>query len=172
MNAQEQFSKAYDEYSDAIFRHCYLRVRDRELAKDLMQETFIKAWKYYAEDEAEKINNLKAMLYKIASNLIIDHSRRPASKRIESLEDLTELGLEPGEDRQQNLKNELDAKEALKALSHLKEEYREILLLRYLSDLSVKQTAQALSISENLVSVRLNRALQELRKTMKSYERH
>jgi RNA polymerase sigma-70 factor (ECF subfamily) len=170
MKAQEQFAKAYDQHADAIFRHCYLRVYDRELARDLMQETFTKAWKYYAESE-EEIENLKALLYKIATNLIIDHSRRPASKNTESLEDLVEIGLEPGEDRSESLNDELDAKEALKVLSYLKEEFREILMLRYLSDLSIKQTAQALSISENLVSVRLNRALQELRKHMKTYER-
>jgi RNA polymerase sigma-70 factor (ECF subfamily) len=170
MKAQEKFAKAYDQHADAIFRHCYLRVYDRELARDLMQETFTKAWKYYAESE-EEIENLKALLYKIATNLIIDHSRRPASKNTESLEDLVEIGLEPGEDRSESLNDELDAKEALKVLSYLKEEFREILMLRYLSDLSIKQTAQALSISENLVSVRLNRALQELRKHMKTYER-
>ena len=169
MQPQEQFAKAYDQHADAIFRHCCLRVYDRELAKDLMQETFMKAWKYYsepAEGEPKKreIENLKALLYKIATNLIIDHSRRPSSKQSTSLEDLMEAGFEPGEDKSDKLKDELDAKDALKILDNIKEDYREVLVLRYFNDLSLKQTAEALGISENLVSVRLNRALQELKK--------
>ena len=171
MQPQEQFAKAYDQHADAIFRHCCLRVRDRELAKDLMQETFMKAWKYYSEGEGEKIENIKALLYKIATNLIIDHSRRPSSKQSASLEDLVEAGFEPGEDRSDKLKDELDAKDALKILDNIKEDYREVLILRYFNDLSLKQTAEALQISENLVSVRLNRALQELKKHFKAYER-
>lgn len=171
MQPQEQFAKAYDQHADAIFRHCCLRVRDRELAKDLTQETFMKAWKYYSEGEGEKIENLKALLYKIATNLIIDHSRRPSSKQSASLEDLVEAGFEPGEDRSDKLKDELDAKDALKILDNIKEDYREVLILRYFNDLSLKQTAEALQISENLVSVRLNRALQELKKQFKAYER-
>lgn len=170
MQAQEIFAEAYDQHADAIFRHCYLRVYDRELARDLTQETFMKAWNHYGETE-EKIENLKSLLYKIATNLIIDHSRRPSSKKSASLEDMVEMGMEPGEDRSAKLKDELDAKDALKVLEHIKEEYREVIMLRYFSDLSLKQTAEALGINENLVSVRLNRALQDLRKHLRTYER-
>jgi len=170
MDAQEIFAEAYDQHADAIFRHCYLRVYDRELARDLTQETFMKAWNHYGETE-EKIENLKSLLYKIATNLIIDHSRRPSSKKSASLEDMVEMGVEPGEDRSAKLKDELDAKDALKVLEHIKEEYREVVMLRYFSDLSLKQTAEALGINENLVSVRLNRALQDLRKHLRTYER-
>lgn len=170
MQAQEIFAEAYDAHADAIFRHCYLRVYDRELARDITQETFMKAWKHYGESE-EKIENLKSLLYKIATNLIIDHSRRPSSKKTDSLEDMVEAGSEPGEDRSDKLKDELDAKDALKVLEHVKEEYREVVMLRYFSDLSLKQTAEALGINENLVSVRLNRALQDLRKHLRTYER-
>ncbi len=172
MQAQEKFAKAYDEHADAIFRHCYLRVYDRELAKDIMQETFMKAWNHYGEMEGEKIENLKSLLYKIATNLIIDHSRKPSSKKTDSLDDMVEAGFEPGEDHSEKHKDELDAKEALKKLAYLKEEYREVLTLRYFNDLSLKQTAEILGISENLVSVRLNRALQELRKHFRTYERN
>jgi DNA-directed RNA polymerase specialized sigma24 family protein len=41
---EEQFLQAYEEYADAIFRHCAMRISDRERGKELMQETFLKAW--------------------------------------------------------------------------------------------------------------------------------
>ncbi len=166
MKPHEKFTEVYDEYSDAIFRHCYLRVYDRELAKDIMQETFMKAWKYMVD--GNKIDNVRALLYKIATNLIIDQSRRPGYKKVDSLEDLMEAGIEPGLEaksasEEKRLQEELDAKDAMKILKHTKDSYREVLLLRYIDDLSVKQIAKMLGISENLVSVRLNRALSDLR---------
>ena len=165
MQSHEKFTAVYDEYADAIFRHCYLRVYDRELAKDIMQETFMKAWKYMAQ--GNKVDNVRALLYKIATNLIIDHSRRPGYKKTDSLEDLLEAGIEPGMEttgtEEKRLQDELDAKDAMKILDHIKDSYREVLILRYIDDLSVKQIAVSLGISENLVSVRLNRALSDLR---------
>jgi len=161
MDAEDQFTKVYDQYADAIFRHCLLRIYDRDLAMDLMQETFLKAWKYLSE--GNKVDNVRALLYKIATNLIIDHVRKPSTKRVDSLEELLESGFEPGEDRTESTKNELDAQDALKILTQTSDSYREVLLLRYLEDLSVKQIATTLGISENLVSVRINRALEDLR---------
>ena len=70
----EAFTKAYDELSDAIFRHCWFRIGDRERAKDLMQETFTKSWQYISR--GEKVDNLKAFLYRVANNLIIDEYRK------------------------------------------------------------------------------------------------
>lgn len=168
---QQKFEEAYEKYSDAIFRHCFMRVYNRELAKDLMQETFMKTWKYYEEHGEAGIEHLKALLYKIATNLIIDHSRKQSSKRVDSLEDMVELGIEPGEDKSSRLKDEIDAKDAIKVLANIKSDYREVLELRYLNDFSIKETAKILSISENLVSVRLNRALQELKNHFKHHER-
>src|SRR5438045_2414242 len=80
---QQEFLKAYDEYADAIFKHCYFRVSSRTKAEDLTQETFMKAWHYFAEGSV--IENVKALLYRIATNLIIDEYRR---KKEESLENL------------------------------------------------------------------------------------
>jgi RNA polymerase sigma-70 factor (ECF subfamily) len=63
---QKEFEKAYDLYADAIFRHCYLRVSDRELAKDLMQETFMKTWEYLAS--GKDIDDVRPFLYRTALN--------------------------------------------------------------------------------------------------------
>src|SRR5579863_136343 len=71
---EKEFLEAYQHYADAIYRHCYFRVYNKELAEDLTQETFIKTWKYITE--GKEIKNLKAFLYKVAVNLIIDNSRK------------------------------------------------------------------------------------------------
>jgi len=83
---EEDFATAYDLYADAIFRHCYFRVNDREKAVDLMQETFMKTWEYLAS--GKKVTNLRAFLYRSANNLIVDQARRAKLRQEDSLEDM------------------------------------------------------------------------------------
>src|SRR3989344_7747615 len=72
--SEKEFLDAYEQHADAIYRHCYFRVYNEDLAKDLSQETFIKTWKYVTE--VKEIKNIKAFLYRVAVNLIIDNSRK------------------------------------------------------------------------------------------------
>ena len=48
-NVEKEFLAAYDEHSDALFRHCLIRVRDRDTAKDIVQEAFSRTWVYLSE---------------------------------------------------------------------------------------------------------------------------
>ncbi|MBX4200907.1 RNA polymerase sigma factor, partial [Candidatus Parcubacteria bacterium] len=82
---QQEFLDAYKQHADAIYRHCYFRVYNKDLAEDLTQETFIKTWKYIVE--GKKVDNIKAFLYRVAVNLIIDHSRK---KKALALDDVKE----------------------------------------------------------------------------------
>lgn len=159
---QNAFIQAYDRYADAIYRHCLFRTGDADRAQDLMQDTFIRAWKYVAE--GREIDHLRALLYKIANNLIIDNAKR--SKKTVSLEDLHEKGFDPGMDETQRLHHRLDAESALAFLPQLKKSYQEMLVLRYVDEFSPKEIAQILGKSENLVSVTLHRALSQLRKIL------
>ena len=160
---EKQLINAYDELADALFRHCYFRVGDREKAKDLLQETFAKTWQYLAE--RGKIDNLRAFLYRVATNLIIDLFRK---KRPEiSLEDLKERGFEIGSNADKKLRNEVAGKEALLFLRKLKPEYREVIIMRYIDDLSLKEIAEILNDTENNVSVRIHRGLKQIRELLK-----
>ena len=51
---EKEFLDAYQQYADAIYRHCFFRVYNRDLAQDLTQETFIKTWKYISEGKEIK----------------------------------------------------------------------------------------------------------------------
>lgn len=158
---QDEFLKAYEAYSDAIFRYCYFRVYNRERARELSQETFMKAWEYLSRT-GKKIDNLRAFLYKIATNLIIDDSRQKGKKTV-SLDVLHDEGFDPGEDPTGDLKNLIDNRETLKALEQLDDKYREAVQMRYLNDLSVKEIAHILNDNENNISVKIHRGLSQLR---------
>ena len=67
---EEEFLTLYDAYADAIFRHCFFRVYERERARDLVQETFARTWEYAAKGNA--VENARAFLYRVANNVIGD----------------------------------------------------------------------------------------------------
>src|SRR3989344_5622010 len=109
MNLEQEFLKAYDDLADAIFRHCYFRVSDRDKAKDITQDTFTKTWEYIAR--GGKVESIKAFLYRVANNLIVDEFRK---KKELSLERLADSGFEPESHDDKNIRTGIEVKEVLK----------------------------------------------------------
>ncbi|MDP3962934.1 MAG: RNA polymerase sigma factor [bacterium] len=156
---EQQFLQAYDAYGDAIFRHCYFRVFRRDRAKELSQEVFIRVWEYLSA--GKKIENIRAFLYRVANNLIIDESRK---RKEWSLDALQEEGFDPKSPVDPSRRNAiLEGKFALEKIEHLDAKYREVVIMRYIDDLQPKEIAQILGESENVVSVRIHRGVKQLR---------
>ena len=154
----ENFLTAYEEYSDALFRHCYFRLYDRALAKDLVQEVFCKTWVYIAD--GKKINNLRAFLYKVANNMIVDEIRK---KKSLSLEGLMEEGFSPKDEKTPDMEELITGQEVIKTLELLEEPYRTAVTMRFVDDLSPSEIAGILDISESNVSVRIHRGIKQLK---------
>ena len=160
------FLATYEAQSDALFRHCLLRVRDREIAKDIVQETFSRTWLYLSE--GKEVTHIRAFLYRIANNLIVDLSRRKKSSSLDSM--MEEDGFEP---RDENIREPLDTpaiKEAMHNLSQLDEMYRVVITMRFLDELSPKEIATTLGVSENVVSVRIHRGMERLAGMMRGID--
>lgn len=155
---QKTYLQVYDKQSDAIFRHCYFRISDREVARDLMQETFTKTWEYLAK--GGEIENIRAFLYKVANNLLIDYYRK---KRAVSLEAITEKGIEfASQNSEQEAKIKTDVGFALKYLNELDDAHKQVLIMRYVNDMQIKDIAKVLEETENAVSVRIHRGLKKI----------
>lgn len=148
---------AYTEYADAIFRHCYLRVSNRDVGKDIMQDTFIKAYQYAKKGEV--IDNVRALLYKIANNLIIDYFRKAKEA---SLDALSEAGFDPTGDDGRDFGQAIDESIIVRTLHKLRREDRELIVMRYIDNLKPRDIADILNIPPNTVSVRIHRAMKEL----------
>lgn len=159
-NLNEYFAKNYKDFSDAIFRYCYFQTSNREKALDFTQDTFVRTWEYLTS--RKKVDNLRPFLYKVARNLIIDDHRR---KKSESLESLQEKGFDPtNETNELILKEEkFDERIAIQMIERLNEKYREVILFRYVEDMSVKDIAEILREDENNVSVKIHRGLEKLK---------
>lgn len=164
---EEQFIAAYDAYADSIFRHLALRIGDRELGRDMMQETFLRAWEYLSR--GAQIENLRAFLYKVANNLLVDTARRKRLRKEESFEDLHEAGFDlPAET--ENPGTLVDGKRLMAILRQVDEPYRTAVIMRHIDGLPPQEIAELLGTSSNVVSVRIHRGLEKLRSLLPSYE--
>ena len=160
-NLENEFLRTYEEFSDPIFRYCLIRVRNRDEALDLSQEVFLKTWHYVAD--GNEVKNMRAFLYEVARNLIINAA---AKRKTVSLDDMMEGGFEPASPDEQTMETTSLFKDALAHIDRLDEKYREPLLLRYVDELPVQEIAALLDESENTISVRIHRALEQLKSSM------
>ena len=168
---EKMFLKAYESNSDAIFRFIFFKINDREKALDMLQETFMKTWIYISKND--NIKNLKAFLYKVASNGVIDEYRkRGSTPSNESIESLAEDGFELSEnsDSMEKAIDRLDGEKVIKIAKTLPEPYMSVIIMKYMEDLSIKEISENLEITENLVSVRLNRGLKKLKDRLSAEE--
>lgn len=165
---EKEFLRFYDQHADGIFRFCLFRVYDREQAKDLTQETFLKTWEYLSNGKV--VENIKSLAYRIALNLIIDRSRKKNPES--SLEQLQENGFEPEtkKDLVKEVGLQIELKKIFSALNELEPIYREAATLRYVHELGPKEISQILNESESVVSVRISRGTKQLRQLLKKYE--
>ena len=170
---EERFLKAFDEYSDALFRHAVYRLSDRERAIEIVHDTFTKVWSYVRDGHT--IDSYKSFLYKVMNNLIIDEYRRKKEISLDaifeneekdegSFRELYEGGLE-------ELTFMLDAQKASMLIGELPVVYREVLTLRFIDGLGPKEISELIEESENVVSVRIHRALKILKDTIEQAEK-
>ncbi|MEA1936954.1 MAG: RNA polymerase sigma factor [Patescibacteria group bacterium] len=170
----EAFGEIYDLYVVRIFRFVYLKTSSKETAEDLTSEVFLKCWAFIKKRKENKKkefikgNKLGSFLYKIARNLIIDFYKKKQFPTVEIDEKLKDRL----EDKKQSVLAEISAKqeveELMKSLSKLKDGYREIIILRHVEDLSIKEIAEITGRSSSSVRVSLHRAVKALEKTMKA----
>ncbi len=162
---EERFLKAFDEYHDALFRHASYRLSDRERAIEVVHDTFTKVWSYLRS--GYEIDSYKSFLYKVLNNLVIDEYRRRKEQSLDAL--LEQEGVSEGSfaDLQEGGLDELtftlDAERALDLLPDLPVAYREVIVMRFIDGLGPKEISELIEESENVVSVRIHRALRLLK---------
>ncbi|MEY2641071.1 MAG: hypothetical protein RL150_464 [Candidatus Parcubacteria bacterium] len=158
----------YDTYVDDIFRFLYNRLGSRERAIDLTQDVFVKMWQTYLS-KGVALEYPKALLFRIARNMLINSYER--DKKHESLEDLSEEGFDVP-DSTQDAAAQARAAELRRMLARLPEQDAEIITLRHLEGFSVQELAVLYDVSENVLSVRLHRALAKLEAAYKPPTAH
>lgn len=160
----DAFGELYERYAQRVFRFLYAHLDNRLDAEDLVGDVFLRVWRSLPKYQEQGVPFL-AFLFRIARNALIDHYRRSGkSKQNVSIDDITLRDGEPelGDTVTANLEHE----ELRQTLGELREDYRTVLVLRFLSELSPDETAAVMGRSAGAVRVLQHRALAALRKLM------
>src|SRR3989344_8270387 len=136
----EQFSLIYDQYIEKIYRFVYLKVSSQEIAQDITSKVFLKGWESY-QKESKNIQNIGAFLYQIARNNVIDHYREKGGAKIVSADQYPQIA-----DTRTNIHEKasvsFDIGTVKTAMGNLKKDYQDILILRYLEDMSFEEISE------------------------------
>lgn len=167
MELEQNFTKLYEAHADAIFRFVLLKTRNRQEALDITQDAFMKTWRYMSDGNI--IKNARSFLYKTAYTTFLNTTRKRTAI---SLDTLKEDGWEPVDEEtvahpEAHAVRSEEHVNVMRAVMSLPDPFRDVLLLRYVDELSVKEIAEITGEKENTISVRIHRALVKLKE---SYE--
>ena len=161
---KDAFTLLYQECVQPIYRYIYVRVGNHaEQAEDLTQEVFLKALNnlgHYHYDGKPFVS----WLFRIAHNLVIDHYRQVTKSRyVPFTEGIIVIA---DEDTAAIVEQSMETSEVKQAIEKLPAQQREVISLRFVSDLSVAETAMAMGKTEGTVKKLQHVALTKLRKLM------
>ncbi len=154
----EVLAAAHRDFQAGLNVYALFKVRDRAIGEDLVQDTFLKTWKYLVK--GGKIEMMKAFLYHILNNLIVDEYRK---HKTASLDTLLGKGFEPSEGNSDRLANFLDGKAAVVLLERLPIQYQKIMRMRHVQDLTLKEMSLITGQTTNAIAVQLHRGMAKLR---------
>ncbi|MBZ5540948.1 MAG: RNA polymerase sigma factor [Acidobacteriia bacterium] len=161
----EAWGELYQEYAPAIFRFCRRALPTREDAEDATMEIFLKIRGKLGQYDSTR--SFSAWLYKVAANHCWDLLRRRKGRQGKETEDVSALPLEhPDPSQLERLIEQRTSQEVRRALDHLAPRARMALVLRYYSDMSYDEIADALGVRRAFVGVVLLRARHELRQAL------
>lgn len=157
--SDELLSKLIAEYGDSILRMCYLYLKDYHLAEDIVQETFIQVYSHY--DGFRQQSSVKTWIIQIAINLCKNQMRTKwfSMGRTDEFPVLSCT---------ENYDGILQHEQLITEIGRLKPDYREVILLFYYQELTVREIARLLGKKESTVKQRLKRARTQLKQVLET----
>lgn len=160
----EAFLQAYDLYTDDIYRFIYFKIGNDEEARDITSAVFLKVWNYVQSKGLDESKSLRAFIYKVARNLVIDHYRQNKD-RTSSIddEDIQKSLIDEKQNVHADAEKTSDLGLIKEALPHLKDEYREVILMHYVDELSFTEISEITGKTQGNIRVLAFRALKALK---------
>jgi len=155
---QAILTTAHLDYEKKLNIHAFFKLQDHALGEDLVQDAFLKTWKYLVK--GGKIEIMRAFLYHILNDLIIDEYRK---HKTSSLNALMEKGFEPSTGKPERLLNFLEGKALVLLITQLPKKYRQVMKMRYVQELSIEEMSLLTGQTKNAVTVQAHRGLEKLK---------
>jgi RNA polymerase sigma-70 factor (ECF subfamily) len=174
--AQKEFESIALVHTDALLRTALRMTRNQNDAEDLVQETMLKAYRFF--DRFERGSNIKAWLFKIMTNIFINNyrqkARKPTGVSYEDIDDnflYHQLENSRGitADPEEMLFSKLMDSDVRSAIGDLPEDFRMVVVLAFLEGFSYEEIAEIADIQLGTVKSRLHRARKLLQKSLWDY---
>lgn len=157
-NEISAFEKLYEFYLPKLYNYAFYRTGSQQEAEDIVSQTFIKALEHLKKGEIKYIS-FKNWLYKVCSNIIIDNWRKSSHAQSALPYCLDDNDVDFSE-------NIADKLTILRTLYKLTEEQQQVLLLRYVQDLSICEVAKIMEKSEGAIKQLAFRGLKNMKERM------
>lgn len=152
----QRFLRWVQEYKDAILRTCYVYLSHQQDAEDAMQDTFLKAWKAMDRFDKDRSTSEKAWLMRIAINTCHDYYRSRWFRRVDARQALEDLPQRYLLVEEQDIALTID-------VMRLPEKLKQVVLLHYYQEMTLREIAQVLNVAPSTVHRRLKQAQQQLK---------
>ncbi|MFT4222745.1 RNA polymerase sigma factor [Dysgonomonas sp.] len=168
------FDILLDRHKQIVYSYIYFTVRNRELAEDIFQETFIKAIVTIKQGRYTETGKFRAWISRIAHNLIIDHFRQKKNENTVSNDEapvdlLNNPSLCDGTIEDEIVRLQITS-DIRKLISFLPDTQREVLEMRYYQDLSFKEIAEQTGVSINTALGRMRYAILNIRRMAEEHD--
>jgi RNA polymerase sigma-70 factor (ECF subfamily) len=160
-NDPEAFAQLYEENFDKIYRYLALRVGNEMEAEDMTQQVFLKALQSISSFRWKGVP-FSAWLFRIAHNQAVDHLRKKGKRVSVPLDD----SLSSGDSPHATTERKMDVEQLHEATKRLTEAQREVISLRFTSELSIAQVAKIMGRSQGAVKALQHSAIVALRRTI------
>jgi RNA polymerase sigma-70 factor (ECF subfamily) len=169
----KSFEALIQKHKNKIYAFILSKIRNRDLAEDVFQDTFIKVINSLQKGKYNEEGKFLPWVMRIANNLVIDYFRK--SKKMRTIAPTDDFDifdiLQDGEKNiEDNLVNNQIHKDLRKLIEHLPEDQKEVLKMRYYAELSFKEISESTGVSINTALGRMRYALINLRKLIDSHQ--
>ena len=155
----DALKELYIRYYDPLYQFIWQRLYSTELAKDFVQEIFTRIWQN--KENLDGITSIKAYLYRMANNMIIDHIRKKSVRKKYILEQIQSIN-QTQDDSSSEIQESL-----LLAINQLPEKLQVAIKLNRYQGLTYAEIAQVCKVSIKTIEKRISKALQLLRNELK-----
>lgn len=160
----EAFGRLYDEYVDQIFRYIFYKVGNFQESQDLTGQTFLKAFENIDSYEMRDVA-FSSWLYRIAHNLVVDYFRKESKREKVPIEEQSPTPSNRG-NPVDTVMADLDSERLYRAMQKLTHNQREVLVLKFIDNLSNAQVSEIMGISVGAVKSTQKRGLLSLNRIL------
>ncbi len=165
-NDQKPIDFYFDRYYIKIYRYLFYKIGDNVIAEDLASEVFARLLRANNPGSLDVADGA-AWLFKTAHNLAIDHIRSQQTRQAEILDETlpsSDISLE------KTVEQNLDSQALYQAIKTLPDDHAEVIILRFINNMSIADSAQAMGRSQDAIKSLQRRALLSLRQVLKRWE--